>query len=494
MTPTSVERKFSSLWPLAIILVVYFALGSLFAVLIPPWQVPDEPAHYNYVRQLAQTGAYPVLMPGDYNQDLISKQIAPANARPSVSLEGVQYEDHQPPLFYTLAAPIFLLFNGALIPLRLFSLFVGGFVVIFAYLAIRAIFPAHPHIAAFAAAFIALLPQHLHVMAGLNNDSLSEALIALSVWLSVRHIVRGKAIEEGRKGAWEHGSSPSPALPNSPSPVLPRSLAPLLPLAIVVGLGFLTKAQAYLTLPVVLFAILASDFKRKPFGQTLKAMVFVTVVAGLIGLPWWVHGLQVYGGTDLLGLQRHNMVVAGQPTTAEWIVQNGWGGLLSRMVEFTFQSFWGQFGWMSIVLDQRFYWLFGAITIASTLLFLTWWVHSLSAWRRLRNKTTTSRGESIYSPWLVLTREQTSALEVLAILAVGTVLGFIWYNLQFVQHQGRYLYMGLIPIGMAFSLGWHFILSRQVRLQRWLWLALVVAFIALDAHLLFRVILPAMLG
>ena len=474
MTPTPVERKFSSIWPLAIILVVYFALGSLFAVLIPPWQVPDEPAHYNYVRQLAQTGDYPVLMPGDYNQDLISKQIAPANARPSVSLDGVQYEDHQPPLFYTLAAPVFLVFNGALIPLRLFSLFVGGFVVIFAYLAIRGIFPAHPHIAAFAAAFIALLPQHLHMMAGLNNDSLSEALIALSVWLSVRHIN-------------EQGSKPG-------VPALPISLAQLLPLAIVVGLGFLTKAQAYLTLPVVLFAILATDFKRKPFGQTLKALAFVTLVAGVIGLPWWVHGLQVYGGTDLLGLQRHNLVVAGQPTTAEWIVQNGWGGLLSRMVEFTFQSFWGQFGWMSIVLDQRFYWLFGTITIASTLLFLAWWVHSLSAWRRLRNKTTTSRGESIYSPWLVLTREQTIALEVLALLAVGTVLGFIWYNLQFVQHQGRYLYMGLISIGMAFSLGWHFILSRQPRLQRWLWLALVVAFIALDAHLLFRVILPAMLG
>jgi len=63
-----------------------------------------------------------------------------------------------------------------------------------------------------------------------------------------------------------------------------------------------------------------------------------------------------------------------------------------------------------------------------------------------------------------------------------------------VQHQGRYLFMGLISIGTAFSLGWHFILSRQPRLQRWLWLALVLAFIALDAHLLFRVILPAMLG
>jgi hypothetical protein len=488
MTPTAVERKASFLWPLAIILIVYLALGSLFAVLIPSWQVPDEPAHYNYVRQLAQTGAYPVLMMGDYNQDLISKQIAPANARPAVSLESVKYEDHQPPLFYTLAAPVFVLFNGALIPLRLFSLVVGGLSVVFAYLAILEIFPTHPQLAAFAAAFIALLPQHLHMMAGLNNDSLSETLIALCVWLSVRYIMRWRAHEGGR-GSREAGEH-SPAS----SSVLTFSVAPLLPLAIVVGLGFLTKAQAYLTLPIVLFAILACDYKRKPFGQTLRALVLVTLIAGVIGLPWWVHSLQVYGGTDVLGLQRHNLVVVGQPTTADWIAQNGWGGLLSRMVQYTFQSFWGQFGWMSVVLDQRFYWLFGAITLTSTLLFLAWWVHSLSAWKRLHGKDATSRGESIYSPWLMLTREQTITLEMLAGLAVGTVLGFIWYNLQFVQHQGRYLYMGLIPIGTAFSLGWHFIFSRRARLQRWLWLALVVAFIALDAHLLFRVILPAMLG
>ena len=93
--------------------------------------------------------------------------------------------------------------------------------------------------------------------------------------------------------------SPAPPLQRSPSPLHRRSLSPLaqlLPLAIVVGLGFLTKAQAYLTLPVVLFAILATDFKRKPFGQTLKALAFVTLVArgdwvALVGARpasvWW---------------------------------------------------------------------------------------------------------------------------------------------------------------------------------------------------------------
>jgi 4-amino-4-deoxy-L-arabinose transferase-like glycosyltransferase len=470
MAQTPVIRTRAFEWSLVVILAVYFVFGGLFAVLVPPWQVPDEPAHYNYVRQLARTGAYPVIAPGDYNQDLIGTKIAPPNVRPTVSLDSVQYEDHQPPLFYTLAAPVFLIFNGALIPLRLFSLFIGAFVIVFAYLAIRAIFPAHPTIAALAVVFIAFLPQHLHMMAGFNNDSLSEALIALTVWLCVR-------------------------ITTTSSPLLPHS--PLLLLSLVVGLAFLTKAQAYLALPVAVFTVFVSGYRKQALSRVLLSVGVLVVIAGVIGLPWWIHGMQVYGGTDVLGLQRHNLVVAGQPTTSEWIAQYGWGGLLSRMGQFTFQSFWGQFGWMSIVIDRRFYILFLAITVISTVLFMAWWVHGLSAKHRLSGKTETSTGASIYSPWLVLTREQTLALDMLAVLAVGALFGFIWYNLQFVQHQGRYLYSGLIPIAVALSLGWHFIFSRKalaLRIQGWLWLGLLLAFIALDAHMLFRVILPAMRG
>ena len=225
MSQTPVIRTRVFEWSLIVILVVYFVLGGLFAVLIPPWQTPDEPAHYNYVRQLAQTGAYPVIAVGDYNQDLISNQIAPPNARPTVSLDGVQYEDHQPPLFYTLAVPVFLIFNGALIPLRLFSLFVGAFVIVFAFLAVRVIFPAHPFIAALATVFIAFLPQHLHMMAGFNNDSLSEALIALTVYLSVRLIIRIGGQEHRRTGGQEDRRN---------LPLLLRSIssAPLLPLGV----------------------------------------------------------------------------------------------------------------------------------------------------------------------------------------------------------------------------------------------------------------------
>ena len=102
-------------FPLVLILLIYAGVASLFATRIPAWQVPDEPAHYNYVRQLAQTGQFPVLEPSDWNANFS----APGPEQRNVAYETLTYEDHQPPLFYVLAVPVFNLTGGSLIALRL---------------------------------------------------------------------------------------------------------------------------------------------------------------------------------------------------------------------------------------------------------------------------------------------------------------------------------------------------------------------------------------
>ncbi|MSQ11017.1 MAG: hypothetical protein EXR52_08485, partial [Dehalococcoidia bacterium] len=52
---------------LAVLVGVYVLLGCLYALRTPLWQNPDEPAHYNYVRQLSTGGGVPVLQAGDYH-------------------------------------------------------------------------------------------------------------------------------------------------------------------------------------------------------------------------------------------------------------------------------------------------------------------------------------------------------------------------------------------------------------------------------------------
>jgi 4-amino-4-deoxy-L-arabinose transferase-like glycosyltransferase len=417
---------------LAPILFLYIVIGTLFAIRIPAWQTPDEPAHYNYVKQLAQTGTLPVIEPSDWTPGLVP--IGPDNR--NVAVERITYEDHQPALFYALSVPVFRVFSGDLVALRLFSLVISVATIVFAFLTVRVLFPQQPGVAAFAAAFVALLPQHVHMMAGFNNDSLSEALLAMTLFVCVQLIVQGISTRK------------------------------LIVLAVIVGLALLTKAQAYLTLPLAGVGLWMAHPKKT------WRVLGVPALACLMGAPLWLRNMATYGGLDFLGLQKHNAVVVGQPTTAMLIEKLGLGGALFKLLRTTFQSFWGQFGWMTIPLSDRFYLGFLAFTLASAVFFGLWWVRAQSA------KTHTPA--------------QNKALTLMAFLMTMAVLAFAWYNLQFEQHQGRYLYPALIPIATAFSLGWHFVLGRFARLSHWLWLIFTLIFAALDAYLLLRVILPQM--
>lgn len=236
-------------------------------------------------------------------------------------------------------------------------------------------------------------------------------------------------------------------------------------LGITVGLALFTKAQAYLALPIAGLALLAGGSLaslRQRFASALRHVLTFGAVAGVVALPLWVRNVSLYGGTDFLGLQRHNSVVVGQVTSAEWLAKFGLTGVLARAAQTTFQSFWGQFGWMSITND-RLYAVALIVTTLSTILFLAWW---------LRRSTDPV---------------QSRQLTLLAILLCFALASYVWYNLQFVQHQGRYLYPALIPISTAFALAW-----ARTRVERWAWLAGLAAFVALDGWLLLRVILPAM--
>ncbi|MFN3705608.1 MAG: DUF2142 domain-containing protein [Thermoflexales bacterium] len=415
----------SWLWP---VLGAYLVVGALFALFTPPWQNPDEPAHYNYVVQLAG-GRLPSVETTDWDAALVP---IPPNAR-EVPVARYTYEDHQPPLFYALAVPLYGLFEGALVPLRWFALAIGAVGVAGAFGTARAIFPQRPAIAALAAAIVALLPQHLAVMASFNNDALSQALIALCAWQGARLL--GRDAVPSRREA--------------------------LGLGVTVGLAVITKATAYLCLPL---AVLALWGTRRTSWSHWGAMLAPVL---LIGLPWWARNIALYGNADFLGLQAHNAIVVGQPTTAEWLAQYGVGGLLRRLLQTTFQSFWGQFGWMSVPLDERWYLALLALTLTTGALFLAWW------WREGR----------------ALHPAQQRVLRWLSVLVAMTVLAFGWYNLQFVQHQGRYLYPALIPFALAASLGWT---HRLGCWERHSWWVALLAFGALDLYLLWRVILPAM--
>lgn len=379
--------------PLALIILAYLVLGTLYALFTPPWQAPDEPAHYNYVKYLAENHRFPTLQMGDYPHEYL-EEIKAAKFPPEMSISPIRYEFHQPPLYYLLAAPIYFLFGGKLLPLRLLSVLIGCALLYVTYRLVREVFPEGEELALGTAGFVAFVPMHVAMTAAVNNDALAEFILVSVLWMLVRHIKGG----EKR----------------------------LIGLGVLMGLGLLTKTTTYIAIPL---AILAVGFASR---WMLPAFVLV--------LPWFVRNAFIYGDLDLLGLRRHDAIVVGQPRTSEWLARYGVGEVAKKFLPTTFRSFWAQFGWMGVLVDERIYLGLALLCALVGLGFV------LFAARVLRRHS--------------LTVFQRRALGLLALSALFTLLSYLWYNTKFVQHQGRYLFPALVPIGLAFSLGLREILTR----------------------------------
>jgi 4-amino-4-deoxy-L-arabinose transferase-like glycosyltransferase len=438
-------------WPLLLILACYLLVGTLYAAQVPAWQAPDEPAHYNYIRQLAD-GRLPVITEGDYDQAYLD-EIRTARFAPEYSVVDIEYEDWQPPLYYLLLTPIFLLFDGALLPLRLTSLLLGAGVIWLAYRTARLLFPEAEWVAWSTAVFIAFIPQHVAMLASINNDSLSELLIALLLYLTLRWVTRDGIRKLGDDRRW------------------------LIGLGFILGLGFLTKATVYLMAPVLAVVLLWQYWGT--WQRLFQAGVLLFAPAFVLGAIWWVRNIIVYGGLDALGKAAHDAVVVGQPRTVEWISRYGLDGTIQRFFQTTFNSFWGQFGWMAVPMRVEVYWLLLGLSSAAILGLL------------LYRFTTTQLPVQFRSRLPVL---------ILWLVFLLTVAIHVGYNLTFVQHQGRYLFPALIPIALGFSLGlgtWLLLVERPFRRERPLLvnlfpLGLGTALVLLDIFALFRFILPSL--
>jgi len=423
-----------------LVIVVYVLVATLYAIYTPLWQVPDEPAHYNYVRALAEEGRFPIIEPGDYDQAYLTR-LTTEKFPPGLSIRPLEYEDHQPPLYYLLATPAYRLFAGRVLPIRMLSVLFGIGLLIAAFQTVRTLFPQQPGLAVLTASFIAFIPQHVAMSAGINNDLLAECIVASTLWALVRYVQR----KDDPRPPWTVG--------------------------LLVAIALLTKTTAYVVVVVAALAVVLRGWQEQPDGRWWRRHILAILVPPvLIAAPWFIRNGCVYGWNDPLGLARHNAIVENQPLSSEWLARYGWAGLLGRAIQTTFQSFWGQFGWMAIVLPRPLYGLLLGFSALAGGGFLGW----AGDRRRPRLDWPTCAG-----------------LMLLATSATLTFLSFVWYNLTFVQHQGRYLFPALVPIGLAVALGlvW---LSQWVpgRWRRWVLAGLPVGMVSLDIYCLFRFILP----
>ena len=422
---------------LAFIVAAYVVTATLFAVTTPDWQNPDEPAHYNNIAHIAATGELPVLQTGDYDQAYLG-ELLDRRFPQNMPIAPLRYESYQPPLYYLAATPIYLATDGSLLALRLFNVALGAIAVLLLYAALALVFPTKPLLFVGATAFAAFLPMHVAMNASVNNDGLAEvlllaALMVLLRWMKQRFYRRQSPIPERR----------------APVRTIPYTL---LLLGVLLGLGLWTKIYAYMAvllccamvwLVVWLRPRVDDDGwrerrpSRRTFGRGIIAALWVAVPASLLALPLWLRNVRLYGGWDILGLGMHDAVVAGQPTTGDWIAHYGWMGYTERAVNFTFRSFWGVFGWMGVFMEERVYtmlWVFSGIVALGLLWALVRFICG-------RPETDMDR----YQFW---------TLGFFGVMVLTVLIAYGWYNIKFVQHQGRYFFWGLLPLSALVALGW----------------------------------------
>jgi hypothetical protein len=417
--------------PLAVIVVAYLVLAVLFAVRVPDWQTPDEPAHYTYIAQVAE-GRLPTIDDGDWDQ-------AALDAYKSVGFRGVtdaqiraiDYEAHQPPLYYMLAAPVYLLTDGSLTALRIYSALWGVVIILSAYGVGVLMFPHRRFIAFGAAAFVAFQPMHLHILASVNNDSLAWAIVGVGLVLCIAYV--------------------------KDVPLAGREIRPWM-LGVIVGLGLITKATTYFmagiaALAIVLhwwreFRVTLRTAQRETFPEEVRSdiinpplLTLARLLAGFLipalifGGLWWGRNIVEYGFPDFLGLAAHDVVVADQPRTEARIEALGFGGYVEEMTRTTFQSFWGVFGWMGVFMPDTWY----AVILMSIIVAFVGVVLDVGYLHPIYKTRPRSR--------------QRHAWYLLFATAILAILAYLYYNSEFQQYQGRYMFTLMIPLGVWLALG-----------------------------------------
>jgi hypothetical protein len=209
-------------WPLALALWVWVVHGLLFMVITPPWQGPDEYAHYAYAalldRHNLDNGKVEALDLGGKDRDTELIQAVNASADrndfmrrlrgnsnqggPTRTDPSLFQQVRQPPTYYWLCALALRAARLVGIPadpyanpevslyvMRSVSLGLGLVVIALAYLALGLR----------VAITVALLPMHTFIGTVINNDILAEVVVS-ALFVAVMPLLKTTFERQGVKG------------------------------------------------------------------------------------------------------------------------------------------------------------------------------------------------------------------------------------------------------------------------------------------------------
>ena len=357
-------------------------LGLAWALLVPPWQAPDENWHFAYAQGLAEGAGIPGQERGQItsseqvrtaeavNADLLSANAAirpvwserlfddwrrgPALALDDGGGQGVDNKPNpartNPPLYYLLqAVPYHATGAGSLLDqlylMRVLSLLLLLVTVAATWLLIGELFGSRPLLQLVGAAVVGLQPMEVFISASVNPDSLLYASTALVLWLGVRVLKRG--------------------LTPSNAAALGGALA----------LAILSKATAYAFVPAVLLALAVGFVRLDSTRVRGRALAAAAVTAGVPVIGWLAYARwSDRPAVNQVGIGGR-FVDFDLPGPIGYL----WQFYLPKLpvgvalpetfpdlpaYDFFLQGGWAKFGWLEVTFPDPVYIFLGVVTAA----------------------------------------------------------------------------------------------------------------------------------
>ena len=392
---------------LALLVAIALTRGTLYAVVTPPFDSPDEKGHFDYVASLYETRG--------------------------ADIQGK--EQRQPPLYYWMSVPAYALFAHqppyldvyalatekpsllSLIAVRLISVLMTVATVPLAYWAAKTIRPKDSFVYLGTAAFVALVPAYGWLGASINNDNLANLVASFSIVMLLRVVSRG--FSRGRllvlAGLFAAAIAAKPTI---------------WPITAAIAAALTIKA-------------LFPHFARRPRLGSIAVVVALAVAAVvLVGPAHSPTASFIQRWTKPNALSTHG-------------VSYFFSNLDVWPFVYQFKTFWGSFSTDSVQLPPVVYWILAALTLASVI-------------GLLRRAARVCRALANNSDFSILTEHNNAPTLILAAMVLlQWMLSFARFYLNdslrpdqriagwdddFAVLHGRFLFPVIIPIG--FLLVW----------------------------------------
>ncbi len=428
----------------------------LYVFITPPWQVPDEPTHFEYAYLLyrEKTLLGPVQSDLALQKDILESmesnhfwsflpwdppETIPTSFKEDRLLHFAPSQiNRSPPLYYAIGSLWLRLFSPrsileALFILRIYSALQTLLFFFVLALLVHWILPRSRQCQIAALSLAVFLPQLSFIGAGVNSDNTFNLCYAATTAVCVMFAV-------GKRPLW---------------------MGPLLVLSVVACL--LSKTSGLLAVPLMAFTVLAGlgwNRRRLMGSVCVGTALLLALILGQAVLTW------------ISPDSARKIVVATHFGWTRLTSFDSIGGEQSLTVtaSLLWRSFWAVFGWLTVALPG---WLY----LPNLAILFTVAVGAIKAFTC---RLDTAEGDG--------SLQMQQARLIVSLSGLLLLIAVILRNVGEFQPQGRYLLAGLPAFGLWFAAG---ITLTPMRGQRWLIAAFLAWLCLFDLSTLIRYAIPA---